>query len=300
MRNLGFIVLILKCTAFLKASRYDCKAYNEKMERRKLGPGRNGGVIKEDNLSGFDTWQQLFEYYHEMDATYTEARAQQLFEESEPQSEFSSSIGRSGQQKQAKVGCGVPTNPMVLHCAGYKNETYRSGPGRSGGYWDPTWHSVNEEISRNLKSCVKGRHDLTKNKWCDKRVVTFAVDIEEIERQHNRFRHRTKPISSLKFKPKKICRAILKALEVWQNAADLEFYEMPFEGQHETCSRLLSESRSSEFCEDRYVDDTLMSKVEKAQIRIGFVHSGGYHWTHNSRCNLAITGSTEMKLKIYP
>lgn len=181
---------------------------------------------------------------------------------------------------------------MVLHCAGYKNETYRSGPGRSGGYWDPTWHSVNEEISRNLKSCVKGRTDLTKNKWCDKRVVTFAVDIEEIERQHNRFRHHTKPISSLKFKPKKICRAILKALEVWQNAADLEFYEMPFEGQHETCSRLLSESRSSEFCEDRYVDDTLMSNVEKAQIRIGFVHSGGYHWTHNSRCNLAITGST--------
>ena len=57
---------------------------------------------------------------------------------------------------------------------------------------------------------------------------------------------------SERFKPKKICRAILKALEVWQSAADLEFYEMPFDKYRGlgTCSELIG-SR----CKNRYVNN---------------------------------------------
>jgi len=304
------LILILKPVTFIKASgEYDCTAYNAKVELRKLaanGPGRSGGSIKEDNLSGFDTWQELFNHYHSMDPTYTETLAKQLFEDSEPQSESDISMGRMGGQGRAKLGCGVPTNPMVLHCAGYKNNTKHdtnsdAGPGRGGrsNRWDTTWHDVNEKRILKDEHCWRDRsrdfrYALVQNKECDRRVVTFSVDIKELERQHRYYRQLTKPLSSLKFKPKKICRAIMKALEVWQNAADLEFYEMPFEGQSETCSRLLSESITSKFCEDRYVDSALMSKIGNrvAQIRIGFVPSNNYHHVGHTQCNLAITGST--------
>jgi hypothetical protein len=298
----------LKLVTFINASvEYDCTAYNEKVERRKLaasGPGRFGVSIKEDNLSGFDTWQELFNHYHTMDPTYTEKLAKQLFEDSEPQSESQISMGRMGPGR-AKLGCGVPTNPMVLQCAGYKNktrlDTNGDGPGRGGrsNWWDTTWHDVNERRILKEQHCWRDRsrdfrYALVENKECDRRVVTFSVDINELEYQHEYYRQLTKPLSSLKFKPKKICRAIMKALEVWQNAADLEFYEMPFEGQSKTCSRLLSQSITSKFCEDRYVDSALMSKIGNrvAQIRIGFVPSNDYHHVGHTQCNLAITGST--------
>ena len=74
----------------------------------------------DSNASGFATWQQLFSHYRKIDGNYTEAQAQKLFADLNPNSP--QTIGRSGANSEPKSACGVPINPEALYCEGFKEK----------------------------------------------------------------------------------------------------------------------------------------------------------------------------------